>query len=387
MRGASLVGALRRGWLLAVLGVLAVGLVGYGRLRPVQASRVRVETGPVLREASGTGTLESQAEVNVAFTAAGRIGGVRVREGQRVRAGEELAWLEPREPEQQLLVARRTVEATAVSLKRLDADIRRAQVNLEAAQREVRRMDELLEAGAVTPAERDSAHERLARAQAELDAATAARQQGASNVELARASLDVQAHRSAEARLPSPLDGVVIRRLREPGDVLTPGQPVLLLASGTKVLASIWLDETVLHELREGQEARVVLRGEPSRGYRARVEAIAAEVDRQTHEVLVDLELLERPPRLAFGQRVDGFVTLEAAPTALRIPQGTCDVERRKCLVERDGRVAEAQVEWGVVGSDWVEVRAGLAENEVVLVPPADGGRLAAGRLVAGSSP
>ncbi|MBN1204648.1 MAG: efflux RND transporter periplasmic adaptor subunit [Myxococcaceae bacterium] len=387
MKAAALMGALKRSWLILVLVALGAGLVLYSRLRPVEASRVRVETGPVLREASGTGTLESEAQVNVAFTVAGRIGEIRVREGQHVRAGDELAWLDPREPQQQLTVARRNLEAATVSLKRSDADIRRAQVTLEAAQREARRVDALFEGGAATLAARDAAHERLARAEAELEAATAARQHGASSVELARASMDVQAQRSGEARLLSPLEGIVVRRLHEPGDVITPGQPVLVLASSTKVLARIWLDETVLHELQEGQEARVVLRGEPSRSYRARVDAIAAEVDRQTHEVLVDLELLERPQRLAFGQRVDGFVTLEAVPAALRVRQGACDLARKTCFVERGGRVAEAQVGLGLVGSDWVEVRTGLAKNDVVLVPPANGSRLAAGHLVAGARP
>jgi HlyD family secretion protein len=386
MKTAAL-GALKRMWLLFVVAALGVGAVLYSRFRPVQASRVRVETGPVLREASGTGTLESEAQVNVAFTVAGRIGGLRVREGQHVRVGDELGWLDPREPQQQLAVARRSLEAATVSLKRNDADIRRAQVNLEAAQRDARRVDTLFEAGAAPLADRDAAHERLDRAEAELEAATAAKQHGASSIELARASMDVQAQRSGEARILSPLEGLVVRRLREPGDVIAPGQPVLVLASSTKVLARVWLDETVLHELRERQEARVVLRGEPSRSYRARVDAIAAEVDRQTHEILVDLELLERPRRLAFGQRVDGFVTLEAVPTALRVRQGACDMERTTCFVERGGRVSEAQVGLGLVGSDWVEVRTGLAENDVVLLPPTDGSRLATGRFVAESLP
>lgn len=369
MKGAAFIGAIKRMWLILVLGVLGVGGVLYSRLRPVQASMVRVETGPVLREASGAGMLESDAQVHVAFTVAGRIGEVRAREGQHVRAAEELARLEPQELQQQLAVARRNVEAATISLERSAADIRRAQVNLEAAQREAQRMEALFEGGAATLAQRDAAREQLARAKAELDAATASRRHGASAVELARASMDLQAQRTGELLLRSPLEGVVVRRLREPGDVVAPGQPVLVLASNAKVLARIWLDETVLHELREGQEARVVLRGEPSRSYRARVEAIAAEVDRQTHEVLVDLELLELPARWAFGQRVDGFVTLEAVPSALRVPQGVCNLERRTCLLNRGGRIAEEQVGLGLIGSEWVEVRTGLAENDAVLLP------------------
>src|SRR5690606_21271743 len=125
-------------------------------------------------------------------------------------------------------------------------------------------------------------------------------------------------------------------------DVLAPGEVVLTVASTSKVWARTWLDEAVLHELREGQAARVVLRGDADRSYRARVDRISVEADRETHEVLVDLELLERPERLIFGRRLDGFVELERVDSALRAPRGVCDERQERCHVAREGRVESA---------------------------------------------
>src|SRR5690606_25693851 len=45
-----------------VAGVIAL------KTRPVEATIARVETGPVVREAVGTGTIESEAQVSLAFT-------------------------------------------------------------------------------------------------------------------------------------------------------------------------------------------------------------------------------------------------------------------------------------------------------------------------------
>ena len=60
------------------------------------------------------------------------------------------------------------------------------------------------------------------------------------------------------------------------------------MASTRKILARVWIDESSLHDLHDGQEARVTLRSAPSRTLRARLDRVAAEADRQTHEVLAD---------------------------------------------------------------------------------------------------
>lgn len=373
---------LLRLWPIALVGALAGGAIAVARSRPVVLAAAPVEAGPVAREAVGIGTIESESSVSVAFTLPGRILEIPVQEGQRVRAGETLARLDPAEQDKHLAAARRGVDLAAVSVQRADADIDRARVTREAAERDRKRAESLFASGVLSEAERDSAVERADRAAAELSAALAARRHSSTAVAVARATAAVEARHADETAITSPVDGVVVRRVREPGDVVSAGAPVLVVASTRKVWARTWIDETVLHELREGQPARVVLRGDPSRPLPARVDRVAVEGDRQTHEVLVDLELLEHPPRLVFGQRADGFIALETIPSSLRIPQGACDVARGLCPVERDGKVAYVDVKFGLHGNEWVEVQSGLARGDVVLLPEPSSGAPPAGRRV-----
>ncbi len=373
---------LRRVAPVVVLLAGAIGVAVFLRARPVRVSTAPVDLGPVVREAIGGGTVESEAVVNVAFTIPGRVSEIRFDEGDRVRAGDVLAVLDADQENQRVAVSRRNVTLASYGVERAAADIKRAQAALEAAQADRRRVEALFSSGAATEASVDAARERFARAEAELSAATAARSQGASSLAVARAGLALDATLSEETVVRSPFEGVVVRRHREPGDVIGPGAVVLTVASTNKVWARTWLDETVLRELHEGQDARVVLRGDTTRSYRARVDRIAVEADRETHEVLVDLELLERPERLVFGQRVDGFVSLEQRSEVVRAPRGACDEEVQRCYLANGERIAAVDVQLGTKGTDYVEVRKGLSSGDLLVLPPRDGSPLPVGRRV-----
>lgn len=302
-----------RYWLLPPALALSAGVALFAWPRPAEVAALPLPPAPVVDEASGTGTLESEAQVSVAFTIPGRIAKIEVQEGEKIKAGQVLSVLDPQEQDRHLTTARRGVDLAASAALRAEAEVTRARVTRDGAIRERKRAEALFAAGAVSEAERDLAVERADRTEAELSAAIAAARQGSGAVAVARASVAVEAHRSSETSVTSPFDGVVVRRVHEPGDVVSPGAPVLVIASTRKIWARTWLDETVIQKLREGQSARVSLRGSPEKSLPARVDRVAVEADRQTHEVLVDLELLALPDRLVLGQRADGFVTLTTA--------------------------------------------------------------------------
>jgi len=358
----------------AAVAVVVASLVGGAGVafarKPVDVRAQPVEIGAVERLAIGTGTLESEAQVSLAFTVPGRLSAVLVDEGSLVRAGDVVARIDASEYERSFAVASRGIDVATAGVSRNGAEVARAEVALAAAERDAERVEKLFVKDTIPQAEVDVARERVARARAELDAAKASQRQGSGNVAAAQANAALQAQRKDESVLRSPVDGVVVRRTHEPGDVIGPAAPVLVVASTRKVLARVWIDESSLRDLRVGQEARVSLRGDPSRGLRARLYRVAVEADRQTHEVLADLELVDRPARLVLGERVDGAIVVDRRDRVTRVPRGACDVTRSRCLVDRDGRIASADVRFGLVGNDWVEVASGLAATDVLLTGP-----------------
>jgi multidrug resistance efflux pump len=122
---------------------------------------------------------------------------------------------------------------------------------------------------------------------------------------VASGTADVRAVTAARAVLVSPFDGVVIRRLRDPGATVTVGTAVLRVVATDALWSRVWIDETALPHLREGQHARVRLGADGDVTISGKVDRIGRESDRQTHELLVDILLAEVPARIAIGQRSD----------------------------------------------------------------------------------
>lgn len=370
---------------LLLIPVALAGAFVFWRSRAHEPARALVERGLVRREAMGTGTVESDERVAVAFTAPGRITSLNVDEGDRVSAGQLLATLDVEEAERQVVVARASESHASLSIERGHADVSRAEVALDAAAKELARTSALVASGAVSVAALDAAVEHHGRAEAELRVAAALLKQASAGTEVARAARRREARRVDDGRVVSPFDGVVLSRLHAVGDVVSPGTTVLVIASTEKVLVRAWIDETALPSLREDGEAAVFVRSEPSRSLRGRVDRIGLEADRQTHEVLVDVELLERPTRLAFGQRADVALLLERRDSVVRAPRPFCDVGAGTCLIERDARVERAAISVGLVGDEWLEVTGGLSPGDVLLAPKDPAGRLEVGSRVRGA--
>jgi HlyD family secretion protein len=352
-------------WVLAV--PLLVGAALAWRERPVEVTLIEVDAGPVRVEAVGVGTVESEVVVSVSFTTPGRVLSLTAMEGQSVRAGDVLATLDVEAAHRQKVVTEASVDVASASVARAGAELERARAADDVAKLELRRLLELVEAGAATQSSLDAARERALRTTAELDAARAVVAERRGAVTVARETVAAQQHFVDDGVLRSPLDGVVVRRHREVGDVVGVGAPVFAIASTRKVWARVWVDETALPRLREGADAEVLLRGDEGRPLRARLDRVAPEADRKTHEVLVDLELLERPARLVFGQRAEARVVLAEQAAVARAPRAACDVVGSRCWAERDGRIAEVPVRLGLVGGEFVAIEGGLQAGDRII--------------------
>lgn len=332
----------------------------------------------MVREALGSGSIESRRIVGAGFEVSARVAELLVDQGDAVTIGQELARLDDQTFRAEISSARREVALAQSTQKRLEADIERAEAVLEGARDSLRRIIPLVEAGTASEEKLDLAQERVKVAVAELSSAQAALVEGEATISVAQARLDRTEVELERSVLRSPFDGVVVLREREVGDVAVPGSPVLRLAASDTIWSSVWVDETHLDSLRVGLPARLALRSDPEHPLAGRVARIGREVDRQTRELLVDVAFDEVPEQIVFGQRVDAWIELSRSSETLRIPAGL--------LVRLDGVegvfVAEAErarfrpLELGARGRGFLEVRGGLDEGQMVLEPSSEKRRL-----------
>lgn len=206
------------------------------------------------------GTVEVR-EVDVAPIAAGRVLRVLVDEGDQVQGGDTIAILDAPNLEGDLAAARARLTAAESRLADLGAGARESELEIARSSvasarsdssrlaREEARLRALLDAGAVAVRDHEDAEsalevavERLRAARESLrllelgarqDVVAAAR----AEVSAARAALQVREATSAEYVLTASVDGVVISRVADPGDLLAVGSPAVVLG----VIAEPWV--------------------------------------------------------------------------------------------------------------------------------------------------
>ncbi|MFC0676378.1 efflux RND transporter periplasmic adaptor subunit [Lysobacter korlensis] len=293
------------------------------------------------------------------------VGGLRVTDlhvdvGERVRKGELLLELDARTIASELAQARAAHAEAAAAVELAQANLRRAE---------------------------KLAAEQLISA-ASLDELRAARTQAQARQATARAALDASQLRMDFTRLRAPDDGIVSKRLVEPGQVVAAGSELLRLIRDGRLE---WQAELAADELaRVSVGDPVALEAPGGAVAEGRVRAVSPGVDAETRTGTIYADLPD-PEGLQVGQFVPGRIATGAG-RALTVPAAAV-VERDGYpyvfIVGSDGVAKRLRVRIGTRAGDAVEILDGLKPGTPVVVRGAgflgDGDRV---RVVAeGASP
>jgi RND family efflux transporter MFP subunit len=189
-----------------------------------------------------TGTIEA-VQVQLAFKVAGRVADVLVSEGSTVRAGQLVARLEPQDFEVQVGAARAAVASVRAALVE-------ALASRDKAVRDLARQRELLKSDATTQQQVDSAVAAADVAQAQVLAARA-------QVQQAESALEQAGLQRSYAELRTPVAGQISEKVREPGEMVMVGAPVVALAELDTVKVRAAVDETRVGAVRPGDPITV----------------------------------------------------------------------------------------------------------------------------------
>lgn len=213
--------------------------------------------GDIRRVVSASGTLSALVTVEVGSEVSGLIERVFVDYNSPVSAGEIIAKIDPerfaataRQNEAQLAVARANVQVA-------EAEIKRAEAALERERRALERREQLVKDGHASESDLDTARLNFATAEANLQTAHAQLLTARAEVETAKARLAQSRVDLARTDIRSPIDGVVIERLVEPGQTVaasfnTP-QLFRIAEDLAKMQVEADVDEADIGEVREGQ--------------------------------------------------------------------------------------------------------------------------------------
>jgi HlyD family secretion protein len=321
--------------------------VGYARA---------LASGAVPAEVALTGSgyiVTADHYISLGVRVPGRIEAYLVEEGDQVKKGQALVRLDDRRYTAALREARAELaEATATSTLR---------------HQELRRARDLRERGVSS--------------QADLDLKLAQSREGDAKVETLQARIAQLELDLDDTVLRSPVNGVVLERLKESGEIAVPGGfagsgELLRLANLDELRAQVDVNESDIKRVHMGQRAEVVPDAFPGRRYEARVVKLAAQVNRQKGTLQVEARILHPDAALRpdMSARID-FLTeprpaIGGAPVVLapRAALRTGDGEPFVWVVT-DGQLRRQRVELqGSATADPVALKSGLDGGEALVV-------------------
>ncbi|HJP32650.1 MAG TPA: efflux RND transporter periplasmic adaptor subunit [Candidatus Latescibacteria bacterium] len=270
--------------------------------------------------------LEAERWVEVVSRAQGLAERLQTEEGERVEAGQILLHLEKEE---------------------LRLQLEQARVSAHQAQATFDRTKALQERRMISQQEYETTRNELENAEVSLR-----------EVQLRLEYADIRA----------PIDGVVMLRSVEMGDLVRTNQVVFAIADLQPLLARIRVPEKRMTQVLVGQEARITVDPVPDRVFSATVRMISPGVDPASGTIKVTLEVpaagILRPGMFATVR-----IITDSRKDALIIPKKALllETDEDDVFAVREGKAERVRIELGYTDGDRVQVVTGLEEGDEVI--------------------
>jgi RND family efflux transporter MFP subunit len=356
-------------WIFSLAALLVI--VYWIKNSPLAVAAYTVAQGDLQAEIMGTGTLDARIKTTISPRIQERLAEVLVDEGDAVKSGQLLARLDNAELLQQVAVMQATLTNAKTTANRVRTDEARAQTVLQQAVLARNRSAELVHVKAAPQEEFDKAIEALNIAKADVKRSQFATIEARDQIATTEENLRLRRQQLSFTELRSPYNGLVTRRDRDPGVVVVSGISILQLIDTREMWIDAWVDETAMAGLSVGQSARVVFRSEPMKSYPAKVVRLGHEADRETRELLVNVEVQELPKNWAIGQRAEVFIETAHHANVVKIPQAFLQWRAGKSgvMVNKQGKAYWQNVSLGLVGLSEIEITQGLTTGEQIIKP------------------
>jgi RND family efflux transporter MFP subunit len=341
------------------------------RVSGVRVEAVKLESVP--DEIVAPGTVASAATAQVAARVMGTVTSVLVREGDAVKAGQVLVTLDERELAERRSGARAAVEESTHAKEEVARGVAAAQAQADVMGKTYERYAMLRDKKSVSPQEFDEVEAKQRAAQEGLAGAKARQQQVASMAERAQAESRAMETVAGYARVTAPFNGVVVRRMVEPGAMAAPGVSLVVVEDTSRYRIEVTFDAADAAGVQRGSKSRVELDALPGKSFSGSVVEMEAGADAASHTVRARIEL----PRDAairsglFGRAwfARGEKKAIALPASAVLHRGQL---HGVYAVDAEGIARLRMVTPGKSMGDKIEILSGISAGERVVMDAAN---------------
>jgi RND family efflux transporter MFP subunit len=367
----------RRTLLLIGVGAVTAALFGYvvlrsGPLAPVAVTTTAVEARSISPALFGIGTVEARFSYKIGPTIAGRVARINVDVGERVRAGQVLAEMDPVDLDARIAALDAAIGRAEASIKTAEAQVEDATVRRDFALAQTKRYEELWKTRAVSEVAVETKRQDGQVADAALLAARSNLLASRQDLQRNRADRDGLIKQRENLILCAPVDGVIAARKAESGTTIVAGQAVIEMIDPKNLWVNARFDQIAATGLRQNLPATIALRSRAGKSVPGRVGRVEVLADAVTEENLAKVEFDTLPePLPPIGELAEVTVALPALDASPAIPNAAIQNIGGKLGVWKidGGKIRFTAVQLGAADLEGgVQVTKGLKVGDRIVV-------------------
>ncbi|MCC6155485.1 MAG: efflux RND transporter periplasmic adaptor subunit [Candidatus Hydrogenedentes bacterium] len=380
------------GWLILLAAVIGLPAVYLSREKTIEVTAQPVERGRVEQTitAIASGTVKATDTSLVAAGSMGTIVAFPANEGDQVKQGDVLVELRNTEYKAQVRLAQANLKVGESRYKQAEMGknisgkvsstrVAQAQAQFDQAKRDYEQAKTLKDKNAIAQNLFDKADTAYKVAEEALAAALASEGENAVRSEeviMAQATIEqLQAGVSvAEAALDNafvkaPFDGIVAKTMREVGEAVTIGMPLLQLVNPSEIYIEAPFDEANASQIKVGQKVRINIDAYRGTDFYGTVDFISPVVSLNpdlSRTLNVQVKIEQDKEKFITGMSADVIILVDEKENTIYAPTESL-IRGEFAYVVENGRAARRDVKTGVGNWNTVEIVEGLKEGDQLI--------------------
>ena len=408
-----------------LLVTAAVVQMRYRRTTSTSVTMEKVARQDLEAIVSASGKIRAQKTVNISAETMGKIVNLTVKEGEKVRRGQLLLEIDPRNLETAVQNREAGLASARSQLEQTRSQVENARIALKQAQDNLRRQDGMFQQGLIPRDTYERAQNDVKMRQTDLLASEQSVRTQEQRIKVEEANVADARYNLNKVKVESPIDGLVTKRNIEEGETAVvgtmnnAGTVLLVIADMSVIETEIEVDETDIPFVAVGQAAKIQIDAFPDKTFPGRVTEVgnspitttgAAATGRATNfKVVVQLEgqipdvrpgftctatITTATRKAVLGVPIQAMTVRELvvdekgvivppppppAGSAANAPKPTTPQELKPgqtrkeiegVFVSRQDKAAFVPVKVGIAGEKYFEVLEGLKEGDMVITGP-----------------
>jgi RND family efflux transporter MFP subunit len=343
------------------------------------------------------GSLAPNQQADVAAETSGKVAAVGVDMGSSVRRGQMIVKLDDADFRIRVQQAQAQLDAAKATVRQNEAkiglrpgqkfnpesvpEVAAARLALELADKNLRRYEKLVETGDISRAVYDQQKSQRDQLAEQYQALIHQAQQNYATVANSQAAVDAAATQLALAKrnlgytvVVSPMAGYVSERPADVGEYVSPQQKVATIVNMNPLRVRMDVPEQAIPQIRVGESVSVSVSGYPDRSFAGHVARVSPNVTTASRTLTIEADVENPRAELKPGQFATVRILLPQTEPAVMVPQRALHAISGSTyvFVIKNGHAEQRLVQAGQTEGDMVELKSGVAADELVATSNVD---------------